>query len=145
MTKHKIEAKKVLIIHAQIKQFRVPLFDKLRATLLVDGIDLRVTYSDPPPQELGKNDNAELPADYGIKVPGYWLFRHRILYQPLAREIARADLVIVEQANKHVWNHLLLLLASIGGKRIAFWGHGKNKQAVRSGLSDWYKRKILNR
>ncbi len=68
-----------------------------------------------------------------------------MLYQSVGREIARADLVIVEQANKHVWNHLLLLLAAFGRKRFAFWGHGTNKQANRSRFSEWYKRKILKR
>ncbi len=137
--------KHVLIIQAQMKQYRVPLFEKLHAALAEDGVDLRVAYSDAPPQELCKNDNAELTEEYGVKVPGYWLFGHRIVYQPLAREIARADLIIVEQANRHLWNHLLMLLSSIGRKKFAFWGHGAGKQASRSGLSEWYKQKILKR
>src|SRR6266481_1566889 len=135
--------KSVLIIQAQMKQYRVPLFDKLRDALLVDGIDLRVAYSEPPTNELAKRDNAELPTDYGVKVPGTWFFGQRMLYQAVGREIARADLVIVEQANKYVWNHLLLLLSAFGRKRLAFWGLGENKQADRSELSEWYKRRIL--
>ena len=49
--------KRVLIIQGQMKQYRVPLFDKLRAVLKEDGIALRVAYSAPPPWELAKNDN----------------------------------------------------------------------------------------
>ncbi len=139
------KAQSVLITLDQMKQYRLPLFEKLHAVLADDGVDLRVAYSDPPPRELAKQDNTELPAEYGIKVPGYWFFGHRILYQPMAREIARADLVIVEQANRYVWNHLLLLLSAFGGKRLAFWGHGENKQTDRSRFSEWYKRRILKR
>jgi glycosyltransferase involved in cell wall biosynthesis len=139
------EVKSVLITLDQMKQYRVPLFEKLHAVLADAGVELRVAYSDPPPRELAKQDNTELPAEYGIRVPGYWFFGHRILYQPLAKEIARADLVIVEQANRYVWNHLLLLLAASGRKKIAFWGHGQNRQADRSRFSEWYKRKILKR
>jgi glycosyltransferase involved in cell wall biosynthesis len=135
--------KKVLIIQAQMKQYRVPLFEKLHAALAEDGVELRVAYSESPPSELAKKDNAEMPAEYGIRVPGYWLFGHRILYQPLAREIARADLVIVEQANKHILNHMLLALSIVGAKRVAFWGHGWNHQANRAGLSQWWKRVML--
>jgi glycosyltransferase involved in cell wall biosynthesis len=139
------KAQSVLITLDQMKQYRVPLFEKLHAVLADDGVDLRVAYSDPPPRELAKQDNTELPAEYGIKVPGYWFFGHRMLYQPVAREIARADLVIVEQANRYVWNHLLLMLEILGKKRIAFWGHGENKQTDRSRFSEWYKRRILKR
>ena len=137
--------KRVLIIQGQMKQYRVPLFDKLRGALAEDGVALRVAYSDPPPHELAKRDNTELPADYGVKVPATWFFGQKMLYQALGREIARADLVIVEQANKYIWNHLLLLLSACGRKRIAFWGLGENKQTDRSGFSEWYKRKILKR
>jgi glycosyltransferase involved in cell wall biosynthesis len=137
--------KRVLIIQAQMKRYRVPLFEKLNAALAEDGIDLRVAYSDPLLQELDKNDNAELSAHYGVKVSGTWFFGERMLYQGVGREIALADLVIVEQANKHVWNHLLLLLSAFRRKRLAFWGLGENKQANRSEVSEWYKRKTLSR
>src|SRR5712691_5135881 len=107
--KHKsiLGKKKVLIIQAQMKQYRVPLFEKLHAVLADDGVDLRVAYSDPPPNEFAKSDNAELSPQYGIKVPGRWFFGRRLLYQSLGKEIARADLVIVEQANKHILNYML--------------------------------------
>ena len=137
--------KRVLIIQGQMKQYRVPLFDKLRAVLKEDGIALRVAYSAPPPWELAKNDNPDLSTEYGVKVPGRWFFGHRLLYQSAGAEIARADLVIVEQANRYAWNHLLLLLSALGRKRFAFWGLGENKQSGRSRLSEWYKRKILRR
>ncbi len=135
--------KRVLIIQPQVKQYRVPLFDKLHAALAEDGVDLRVAYSDPRAHEAAKNDNAELPAEYGVKVPGYWLFGHRILYQPLAREIARADLVIVEQAARNVMNIPLLLLRQLRLKKVAFWGHGKNWRANARRITEWIKELTL--
>lgn len=137
--------KTVLIIQAQMKHYRVPLFDKLHAALAEDGVELRVAYSDPPPQELGKKDNAELTEEYGVKVRGYWLFGHRILYQPLASEIARADLIIVEQAAKNVLNIPLLLLRQLRLKKVAFWGHGKNWRANASRITEWTKELTLAR
>jgi glycosyltransferase involved in cell wall biosynthesis len=59
--------------------------------------------------------------------------------------IRDADMVIVEQANKHALNYLLLVLSWLGCKRVAYWGHGYNHQARVPGVSEWLKRKLLTR
>lgn len=135
---------KILIIEAQIKQYRKPFYDGLYNKLREDGIQLRVAYSNPTPLENLKNDNCELPEDYGIKVKGYWIANERILFQPLFREIVKADLVIIDHANKFLINHLLLPLSVFKLKKVAFWGLGENLQAGRSEFSEWYKRLTLN-
>ena len=137
--------KRVLIIQSQIKQYRVPFFAKLHAALENEGITLRVGYSDPPTSETGKQDNCDLPLEYGVKVKGYWALGNRAIWQSLLGEVAAADLVIVEQANKYVMNHLLLLCSTLGVKKMAFWGLGENKQAGRLAISEWYRKKMLNR
>lgn len=136
---------RVLIIQGQIKQYRIPFYEKLYASLQRDGITLRVGYSDPPPAEREKKDNRDLPVAYGVKVKGYWVLGKRMIWQPLLREVAVADLVIVEQANKHLMNHLLLLCSSMGLKKMAFWGLGENKQAGQLAISEWYRRRTLSR
>lgn len=136
--------KRVLIIEAQIKQYRVPFYNSLRSALNRSGICLYVGYSDPNAAEASKRDNCDLPAAYGKKVRGYWFFGDKILFQPLLIDALRADLVIVEQANKFVLNHLLLMLSMIGVKRVAFWGLGENLQAGQIYLSEWYRRRTLN-
>jgi L-malate glycosyltransferase len=130
---------RVLIIQAQMKRYRVPFFVKLHGQLRADGIQLRVAYSQAPKSEQARGDNADLPDDFGVKVKGYWSPGERFLYQRLWREIACADLIIVEHANKHLVNHLLLLLRVAGQRRLGFWGLGANKQADRSRFSEWYK------
>ena len=136
--------KQVLIVQSQIKRYRVPFFEKLHAALVQDGIKLRVAYSDPPTQEAQKGDNQDLPAEYGVKVRGTWTLRGSVIYQPLLREALSADLVIVEQANKYILNHCLLLLSALGMKKFAFWGLAINKQENRLAISEWYKRRTLN-
>ena len=132
---------RVLIIEAQMKQYRRRFYELLHAELARFRIELRVAYSDPPPSESQKHDNCELPVEYGARVPGYWLAGERLLFQPLLREILAADLVVIDQANKFLWNHLLLLSCRLGLKSVAFWGLGENLQANRSKFSEWYKRK----
>lgn len=137
--------KRVLIIQSQSKQYRVPFFDRLYAALGEDGIALRVAYSDPPPAERAKLDNCDLSPKYGVKVKSYWGLGYKVIWQPLFGEVAAADLVVVEHANKYVMNHLLLLCSSLGVKKMAYWGLGENRQADQVAISEWYRRKTLNR
>lgn len=137
--------KRVLIIHGQMKPYRLPFFDKLHAALREDGITLRVGYSDPPPENRARRDNCDLPTEYGVKVKAYRGLRNKVVWQPLLGEVAAADLVVVEQANKYIMNHLLLACSSMGVKQIAFWGLGQNRQAGQLVISERYRKKTLNR
>ena len=135
--------KRVLIIQSQIKRYRIALFEQLYYALMKVNVQLTVAYGDPSDNEATKNDNAVLPPEYGLKVWNYWFFNDRIIYQPLLKEILNADIVIVEQANKHVINYLLLLLSTLRLKKVAYWGHGKNRQANGSSIPEWVKKKTL--
>jgi glycosyltransferase involved in cell wall biosynthesis/peptidoglycan/xylan/chitin deacetylase (PgdA/CDA1 family) len=136
--------KRVLIIEAQIKRYRKPFYERLYAALREEGVRLRVVYCAPAPAEAQKHDNCELPREYGVKVKAFWLARGRLLFQPALREVIAADLVVIEQANKFILNHLLLILSLCGLKKVAFWGLGENLQADRSPLSEWYKERTLD-
>jgi len=136
--------KRVLIIEAQMKQYRLPFYARLHESLRADGMQLRVAYSEPAQEELGKRDNCDLPREYGLKVKGSWLFGKRMLYQPVLREIHSADLVISDQSNKLVLTHCLLVLSRLGIKRVAFWGHGENKQGNSSFFLERYRKRTLH-
>jgi L-malate glycosyltransferase len=136
--------KKVLIIEAQIKRYREPFYERLNNALCREAVQLKVVYSAPSPAEERKNDNCDLPPDYGVKIKGYWLGKGRLLFQPALREVALADLVVVDQANRFILNHFLIPLSFLKLKRIAFWGLGENRQADRSRFSEWYKVRTLN-
>jgi L-malate glycosyltransferase len=136
--------KKVLIIEAQMKQYRAPFYALLNQALRKDGVQLTVAYSDPPPSDEQKKDTCELPLDYSRKIRGYWIWPNRLLFQPLIGEALRSDLVILDQGNRFLLNHLLLPLSRVGLLRVAFWGLGENLQAGQIGFSEWYRRKTLN-
>ncbi len=133
----------VLIVQAVAKHYRKPLFDRLHARLADRGIDLRVVYSAPNQVETLKADNIDLPATYGRRVPARWLLGARLLYQPILREVARARLVILEQANKYVMSYPVLALGRLGVKKVALWGHGRNLQARGLGLAERWKRMLI--
>lgn len=135
---------KVLIIEAQMKQYRARFYALLHESLRADGIQLTVAYSEPSASEAAKKDTCELSPEYGLKVQGYWLWPDRLLYQPLLRLATSSDLLIVDQGNRFLLNHLLLPLSRLGLRRIAFWGHVENRKPRKIRISEWYRRKTLN-
>jgi glycosyltransferase involved in cell wall biosynthesis len=134
--------KKALIIQGQMKQYRIPFFKKLNDSLLRDGICLKVAYGKAPDD---RDDQALLPEGLGLRVKGHRIFTERLLYYPLLWEVAMADLVIAEQANRHLLNYLLIVLSTLGWRRIAFWGLGENRENSRSELSEWIRRQVAGK
>ena len=64
---------RVLIIQAQMKHYRIPLFTRLFEILRQDGIDLRVAYSAPHGLHGTVKDAGDLPSEIGREVKGHWL------------------------------------------------------------------------
>jgi len=130
--------RRVLIIQAEMKHYRIPFFTRLHEALKRDGIELTVAYSNSNPLHAARNDRADLPAPIGHLVPGRWFFR-RFLYQPLWRQILAADLIITGSEIKYLLNPILLIMSRLGVKTVAFWGLGPNSHPNRSALAEWIK------
>ncbi len=129
----------VLFIEAQMKQYRAPFYEQLNQALRHDGLTLTVAYSAPPQSDVRKHDTCELPQHYGRQVPGWWLWPNRLLFQPVLGLALRSDLVIIDQGNKFLLNHLLLQLARLGSHRVALWGHGRNHRPGQIAVAEWYR------
>lgn len=136
---------RVTAIVANVKQFRASFYLQLKAALAPFGVELKVIYSEPNPIERLKGDSIELPPPLGKKVPRCYLAGNRLLMQfPGLRDIARSDLIIIVQANGYLLNYPLLLLSALGLKKVAFWGHGYNRQGNASSLLERIKRRFVN-
>lgn len=134
---------KVAIIYTYIPQYRWRFYEVLRDKLDQMGIELVLIYGQPSPKDALKKDAVDL--HWGRKIHnlyftiGMWVF----CWQPVQSLVRDADLVIVEMANKLLVNYLLLWENSIGIRRAAFWGHGRNFQAkVTDRFSEWIKRSL---
>lgn len=133
----------VCIVQPVLKQYRVPFFLELEKALAADGVRLSVVYGTPWHGEAERGDHADLPPPLGMKIASAMLFR-RLLWMPALRPWLRADLVVVEHANKHLLNYLLVLLHGLGLKRVAFWSHGRDRQADPGSLGERFKRRMLH-
>ncbi len=131
--------KKVIILYKFLPQYRVEFFDKLRNSLLEEGVELQLLYGKLKNQDAKKNDERDLPwAEYReskiIK-----LGSTELLWQPSLDKAKVADLIIVEQANKLLVNYVLILLSKISPLKFAFWGHGMDMQNNPNSLKNRFK------
>jgi glycosyltransferase involved in cell wall biosynthesis len=126
----------VVIVQRRMTHYRVPLFDLLRRKLSHSGIDLEVAYGDPAEAEKKKNDSSSLA--WGRYQPCRYWANGMLCWQNLAVPVRDADLVIVTQENKLLYNYYLLFRKR--NFKLAFWGHGANMQASnRNGLLERWK------
>lgn len=134
---------RVAIVQESMPHYRVPFFNELRSTLSQDGITLDVFYGKPSKLNRRKSDQEELP--WGVQLKAYRIgpmVWHRALC--LLRSY---DLIIVEHANRHLLNYLLLAARVFTKSRykIAFWGHGGNLQKDPKAALERFKRWTLRR
>ncbi len=135
----------VCIVQVGAKQYRRPFFDLLHERLKTDRLKLTVLYSAPNKLEAERKDAVDLPAAYGLKVRAYWSRGYRVVYQACLSRAVTADLIIVEQASKHVINYVLSIMRAFGLVKMAYWGHGKNWQQDGTSWMESVKHSLLCR
>jgi glycosyltransferase involved in cell wall biosynthesis len=141
--KNPIKSKpRVVIVERQLLQYRVGFYNRLRARLQEEGIELQLLIGTGTPEEEKKMDQVVL--DWAIQIPTRYLFGSKLCWQPFGAYARDADLVIVMHENKIIYN--LWLLSFGRPKRLAFWGHGKNMQSDKpDGWKERFKRWTVNK
>lgn len=133
---------RVVIVERQLLHYRVAVYERLRALLDKEGVELQLLVGEGTAEEKKKKDEAHL--DWTIKLPTRYLLGDRICWQPFGSYARGAELVIVMHENKLVYN---LWLMSFGRpRRLAFWGHGRNMQSDQpEGFKERFKRWTINK
>lgn len=136
---------KVLIIQRSIPHYRIAFFTELNSQLKNIGIDFKLVYS----VDTGAADpfqNKEIYS-WATRVNRYSLQigARRLslqLFNPF--KLHDFDLIIFEQANENLFNFIAFSLRPLYRYKIAFWGHGRNRQSdKRFSLSETLKRHSL--
>jgi len=135
--------KKVLIAYKFMPQYRIDFFNRLKDQLDQDGIDLEIVYG----RSAHSNRNDEKRLDWAIyrKNRIFGLRGVSFYWQPITDLIKGKDLVIVEQANALLINYYLMLKRSLSKTKLAFWGHGRNRQGNEKSLSNRFKKRLINK
>jgi glycosyltransferase involved in cell wall biosynthesis len=124
---------RVVIVQEILTGYRVPFHRELAERLRPEGVELTLVHGSAHGARASRGDHAELPGAVRITNRHFSLLPgvRAAVWQPVPRRLLRsADLVVVEQASRHLLNYALLLRSALRGKpRVVFWGHGRNLQA----------------
>jgi glycosyltransferase involved in cell wall biosynthesis len=128
----------VVIIQRVLPHYRIPFFRRLHGRLRGVGIELRLVYGQERPGTVPRT--VSLQETWAQRIENrYWILGGReLVWQPCLRRAWEADLVVVEQSSRLLVNYPLLALRRLRGRRIAFWGHGRNMQS--DNREDWSER-----
>lgn len=143
------ERKVVVIVQDKVPHYRVPFFTELRRLLDEENVTLRLLHAQAP---LDSDDfTRSFYPDLDWAEPFKKLnLPNGATWYPILPAIEGSDLVIVEAASKRIQNYVLLILRSLGGPKLAFWGHGWSHKTPRPGAlseriklwlgkhADWY-------
>ena len=138
--------RRVVVLYRFLPQYRVAFYEGLRQRLRDEGVDLQLVYGDGDRDDRAKGDLVSIPWATPAKNRIVGIGTTKVYWQPVLRHVRGADLVIVEQASRLLVNYLLLAGQRLGGPKVAFWGHGRNFQAMAGhGVAEWIKRIVSTR
>ncbi len=135
---------RVVILQETMPQYRVALFQHIQRSAAARGITVEVLHGRALGTRGRRLNTGVLPGarairNWYIRAPGE---NGAVVWQPALRRCLKADLVVVEQANRLLINGVLLLAQRVHGPKVAFWGHGRNLQAVEGSLSERFKARV---
>ena len=136
---------KVIIIQRVLSQYRVPFFEGLKVALDSHQVELDLIHGvgnlkDKKKEFLGRLQWAqEVPEKY-LNMGDFFL-----VFQPYLKLLKDADLIIVQQELRWLLNYILLLKRQLGLCRLAFWGHGLNRQADPQSPGNFIKQKLSSK
>ena len=140
---------KILVVKRYERDFRVPFYRLLKKKLAEKDIRLDLYYGEPDADEKKSIRDYIKDESIGKKVKNIYLKLGgvHVCYQPCMSLVSGADLVIVQQGNRELFNYVLLLRRMFFKKpAIAFWGHGRNFQGNPGSLKEkfkyWYSNKV---
>lgn len=131
---------RVVLIQSAVRQYRIPFLEGLRHSLSEHGVGLELLHDRSSPLDDERHDLA--PLQWGRATPAreIGVGKRRLLWQTAPRDLWTADLVIVEQASRMLLNYRLLAQRRRSGPKVAFWGHGRNRDPDANALGEAAKR-----
>jgi glycosyltransferase involved in cell wall biosynthesis len=134
---------KIVIFQPMLKFYRVPLFEHMHKLLSDEGHEVHLVFGTPWKEELKRNDNVVLENEYCFFEKSHWYFDNKVHFlEGAIKHILWADIVITEQANRHVHNYFLIFASFFRKKSFAYWGHGVNRQGNPHSFRERFKRML---
>lgn len=121
---------RVAVVQELLPRYRSRFFDLLRARLAHEGVELVLVHGRARGDRALLADEGDLPWAHVVDSTQLGMGRGTpLVWQRALSHLDGADLVVVEQASRHLLNYLLMARRATRRQRLAFWGHGANLQA----------------
>ncbi|GJM63533.1 glycosyltransferase family 4 protein [Persicobacter diffluens] len=137
------QRKRVLIIQKSLPHYRIPFFEGLRTQLKDQNIELQLAYGKGSQFDQAKKDQSDLawaiPYDNSV----FHFLGKEFYWQPLKQLVKSFDLIIVEQANRLLFNYWLMGNRVLNNYQLAYWGHGLSKNRGVGKFSKFFKQQLL--
>lgn len=117
---------RVVILQEYIPTYRVPFFEALHKSAALEGIDLVVACGTPNQAQGLRGDSASVAFEIRIPQREWSIFGRRVVRREVSDVVARADMVILEQARRNLDAYGLLAPRRGAPPLVALWGHGKD-------------------
>jgi glycosyltransferase involved in cell wall biosynthesis len=133
-----------VVVQRRLPHYREAFFEALRLALRSQGLDLALVVGDPTPQERLKQDEGRLA--WAEHAPCRYFLGGRLCWQDIRPWLRGAELVVLSQENKLLFNWLVLLWPA-RFPRLGLWGHGRDFMATgplalaAQGLKAWASRR----
>jgi glycosyltransferase involved in cell wall biosynthesis len=132
------------IIQRILPHYRIPFFNNLAVRLAEHNIDLQCIYGQESPGTVPKTIQTDAKWAIFRKNKYIRFFGQELVWQKLSSVDLQSDLIIIEQANRLLSNYPLLTKRK-KGRKIAFWGHGRNLQSNDNMGREFLKRSLANK
>jgi glycosyltransferase involved in cell wall biosynthesis len=133
----------VLIVQDYIAEYRRRFYELLEAALVSHSVRMRVAVGTAPAALAARGDVvASMPAMRSVPESSISVAGRRLTYKRLSRLAADADLVVVEQALRHLELYTLLARRRRGPK-VALWGHGARRVKPASRIERLIERGLI--
>lgn len=136
--------KKVTIVQRVLPHYRLPFYHHLNNALANVGISFHLVYGQ---EELGTVPKTAITEEpWATLAPNtYWhIGGQELVWQKTPRKYLETDLLIVEQANRLLNNYPLIFFRR-PGRKLAFWGHGRNMQDCGYSLKEAVKKRLAGK
>ncbi len=137
---------KVLIVEDYVPEYRHRFFECLDAALHRQSIELRIAVGGASSAIAARRDAAhDLDTVQRVQRRSLRIAGRQLTYRALGDLARSADLVVIDQALRHVEAYPLLLGQRRGGPRVALWGHGTTRVRKTTRLERGLNRRITSK
>ena len=126
---------RVVVLQESLPQYRIELFGRVHSRLQQAEVDFVLVFGKQPDRD--PNERVRTLPHWAVAIENRRIGRGRrhLVWQPALSVLRRGDVVVVEQASRHLINYVLLAGQALRLVNVVYWGHGRASLGTKVGES----------